>query len=122
MNLTTVNPNIDNLSALPAVGALDPRQTEFRSVERVVTAISTFEGEGFPVRRPFPSYDLSLADPFLLLDQMGAVEYKPGEAKGAPDHPHRGFETVTYVLAGAMEHRDSTGGGGVITPGATQWM
>jgi redox-sensitive bicupin YhaK (pirin superfamily) len=118
----TANPNIDNLSTLPAVPALDEQRTEFRPVARIVTAISTFEGEGFPVRRPFPSYDLSLADPFLLLDQMGAVDYKPGEAKGAPDHPHRGFETVTYVLSGAMEHRDSTGGGGVITPGATQWM
>ena len=102
--------------------AVDPGQTEFRPVARIVTAISTLEGEGFPVRRPFPSYELSLADPFLLLDQMGAVEYAPGDAKGAPDHPHRGFETVTYMLAGAMEHRDSTGGGGVITPGATQWM
>jgi quercetin 2,3-dioxygenase len=122
MSTITANPNIDDLSALPVIGAFDPAQTELRPVERIVTAVSTLEGEGFPVRRPFPSYDLSLADPFLLLDQMGAVEYKPGEAKGAPDHPHRGFETVTYVLSGAMEHRDSTGGGGVITPGATQWM
>jgi quercetin 2,3-dioxygenase len=119
---STANPNIDDLSAVPALEALDTSQTELRPVVSVVTAISTLEGAGFPVRRPFPSYDLSLADPFLLLDHMGAVDYKPGEAKGAPDHPHRGFETVTYMLAGAMEHRDSTGGGGVITPGATQWM
>jgi redox-sensitive bicupin YhaK (pirin superfamily) len=122
MSSLSTDPNVDNMSALPAIPELDPAQTEFRTVHTIVDAISTLEGEGFPVRRPFPSYDLSLADPFLLLDHMGAVDYKPGEAKGAPDHPHRGFETVTYMLAGAMEHRDSTGGGGVIVPGATQWM
>ncbi len=66
--------------------------------------------------------DLTLVDPFLLLDHMGAVEYAPGEAKGAPDHPHRGFETVTYMMDGVLEHRDSNGGGGFITDGATQWM
>ena len=74
------------------------------------------------VRRPFPGVDLSLADPFLLLDHMGAVEYAPGEAKGTPWHPHRGFETVTYIIDGAFEHQDTTGGGGLITDGATQWM
>jgi len=74
------------------------------------------------VRRPFPSGDLSAIDPFLLLDEMGPVEYAPGKAVGAPDHPHRGFETVTYLLAGEIEHRDSNGGFGVITPGAVQWM
>ncbi len=72
--------------------------------------------------RPFPGVDLALADPFLLLDHMGAVEYGPGEAKGAPWHPHRGFETVTYMIDGAFEHTDSIGGGGLITDGATQWM
>ncbi|HEX4777824.1 MAG TPA: pirin family protein, partial [Acidimicrobiia bacterium] len=72
--------------------------------------------------RPFPGTDLSLADPFLLLDHMGAVEYAPGEAKGTPWHPHRGFETVTYMIDGTFEHHDSTGGGGLITDGATQWM
>ena len=77
---------------------------------------------GSLVRRPFPGIDLSLVDPFILLDQMGAVEYAPGEAKGAPDHPHRGFETVTYMMDGVIEHRDSMGGGGTITDGATQWM
>jgi hypothetical protein len=66
--------------------------------------------------------DVDLADPFLLLDHLGAVEYAPGEAKGAPWHPHRGFETVTYVMDGAIQHHDSTGGGGLITDGATQWM
>ncbi len=93
-----------------------------RPVRGVVDAIVTLEGEGFQVRRPFPGIDPSLTDPFLLLDHLGAVEYSPGEAKGAPDHPHRGFETVTYVMDGAIEHKDSTGGGGVITDGATQWM
>ncbi|MHB8452049.1 MAG: pirin family protein [Mycobacteriales bacterium] len=86
-----------------------------------VTA-DTLEGEGFPVRRPFPGMDLSLVDPFVLLDHMGAVEYGPGEAKGTPWHPHRGFETVTYIIDGAFEHQDSTGGGGLIADGATQWM
>jgi redox-sensitive bicupin YhaK (pirin superfamily) len=80
------------------------------------------EGAGFEVRRAFAEVDLRLADPFLLLDHMGAVEYAPGEAKGAPDHPHRGFETVTYMMDGELEHRDSNGGGGFITDGATQWM
>jgi redox-sensitive bicupin YhaK (pirin superfamily) len=93
-----------------------------RPVARIVTAHSQLEGEGFVVRRPFPSVDLSFADPFVLLDHMGAVEYGPGEAKGAPWHPHRGFETVTYMIDGAFEHQDSTGGGGLITDGGTQWM
>jgi redox-sensitive bicupin YhaK (pirin superfamily) len=93
-----------------------------RSVTRVVDTVKTFEGEGFPVRRPFPSPGLSLADPFVLLDHLGAVEYAPGEAKGAPWHPHRGFETVTYIVDGAFEHHDTTGGGGLIKDGATQWM
>ncbi len=94
----------------------------WRGVSRVVTAQTFLEGEGFQVRRPFPGVDLALADPFLLLDHMGAVEYAPGEAKGAPWHPHRGFETVTYMIDGAMQHTDSIGGGGLITDGATQWM
>ena len=93
-----------------------------RGVAKVVTAHRQLEGEGFEVRRPFPGMDLSLADPFLLLDHMGAVEYGPGEAKGAPWHPHRGFETVTYMLDGTFEHKDSTGGGGLLSDGATQWM
>ena len=95
-----------------------------RGTAHVVTAHRQLEGAGFEVRRPFPSHDLALADPFLLLDQMGGVDNDlgPGEARGAPDHPHRGFETVTYMLDGALEHRDSTGGGGVIGDGGTQWM
>src|SRR5213595_3968636 len=93
-----------------------------RPVLGVVDATITLEGEGFQVRRPFPGIDPNLTDPFLLLDHLGAVEYSPGEAKGAPDHPHRGFETVTYLMDGKIRHRDSYGGGGVITDGATQWM
>ncbi|MGH3489406.1 MAG: pirin family protein [Actinopolymorphaceae bacterium] len=99
-----------------------PAAARVRGVHKVVTAHRQVEGEGFVVRRPFPGMDLSLADPFLLLDHMGAVEYGPGEAKGAPWHPHRGFETVTYMLDGTFEHQDSTGGGGLLTEGATQWM
>jgi redox-sensitive bicupin YhaK (pirin superfamily) len=94
-----------------------------RAVTQVATAAHAFEGGGFPVRRPFPgALDLAHTDPFLMLDQMGPVEYGPGQAKGAPDHPHRGFETVTYLLDGEMEHRDSYGGGGVIRGGDAQWM
>jgi redox-sensitive bicupin YhaK (pirin superfamily) len=93
-----------------------------RKVERVVTAQRQLEGGGFVVRRPFPSGGLSLVDPFLLLDEMGPADYGPGEAKGAPDHPHRGFETVTYMLAGAFEHEDSAGHHGAIAAGDVQWM
>jgi len=117
---------------MPAVTATDilslPRldapsaTARSRRVAEMVTATVTFEGEGFQVRRPFPSASLRMADPFILLDHLGAVEYAPGEAKGAPDHPHRGFETVTYIIDGAIEHKDSTGGGGLITDGDTQWM
>lgn len=94
----------------------------WRGVRKIVQAGKFLEGEGFEVRRPFPGFNLSLADPFLLLDHMGAVEYAPGEAKGTPWHPHRGFETVTYIIDGAFEHADTTGGGGLIADGATQWM
>jgi redox-sensitive bicupin YhaK (pirin superfamily) len=111
----------DTLTLKP-VAELPPSTTAWRPVRRVVATVRTFEGEGFPVRRPFPSTELALADPFLLLDHLGAVEYAPGEAKGAPWHPHRGFETVTYIVDGAFEHKDTTGGGGLITDGATQWM
>jgi quercetin 2,3-dioxygenase len=93
-----------------------------RSAARVVTAIRTLEGGGFAVRRPFPTQDLDHFDPFLLLDEMGPAQLGPGEAKGAPDHPHRGFETVTYMLAGRMEHRDSEGHAGSLGPGDVQWM
>lgn len=93
-----------------------------RSIARVVTAHRQTEGGGFVVRRPIPTYGLSLFDPFLLIDEMGPVDYGPGEAVGAPDHPHRGFETVTYMLEGEGQHEDSAGNRGVIGPGAVQWM
>jgi quercetin 2,3-dioxygenase len=93
-----------------------------RPVRSVTTAPSGYEGEGFPVRRAFAGVDLSLLDPFVHMDQMGEVEYAPGEPKGTPWHPHRGFETVTYLLDGTFEHQDSNGGGGLITNGDTQWM
>ncbi len=93
-----------------------------RTVARIVDGTEMLEGEGFLVHRPFPSRALAQFDPFLLLDEMGPKEYGPGEAKGAPDHPHRGFETVTYMLEGAFEHKDSHGHQGRIGPGDVQWM
>jgi redox-sensitive bicupin YhaK (pirin superfamily) len=93
-----------------------------RSVTRVTTAHRQLEGAGFVVRRPFPSAALAMCDPFLLLDELGPVDYQPGKATGAPDHPHRGFETVTYVLEGEGEHEDSAGHRGVIGAGDVQWM
>ena len=93
-----------------------------REVVRVVQAHRQTEGGGFVVRRPFPTGGLRHADPFLLLDEMGPVDYAPGEAIGAPDHPHRGFETVTYVLDGEMEHEDSAGHKGKLASGDVQWM
>ena len=93
-----------------------------RSVRRVLPAVETLEGAGFLVHRPFPTSDLDHFDPFLLLDEMGPMDLGPGEAKGAPDHPHRGFETVTYLLSGRMEHGDSRGNRGRLGPGDVQWM
>src|SRR5215204_1901079 len=93
-----------------------------RSVSGIVTSIETLEGGGFLVRRPFPKASFSDFDPFLLLDEMGPMDIAPGEAKGAPDHPHRGFETVTYLLSGEMEHKDSRGHAGRLRPGDVQWM
>ena len=93
-----------------------------RAVRSVTTAPSGYEGKGFPVRRAFAGVDLRDLDPFIHLDQMGEVEYAPGEPRGTAWHPHRGFETVTYIIDGIFEHADSNGGGGVITNGDTQWM
>jgi redox-sensitive bicupin YhaK (pirin superfamily) len=93
-----------------------------REVTRVVTAQRQTEGAGFVVRRPFPTQQLALVDPFLLIDEMGPVDYQPGEAVGAPDHPHRGFETVTYMLEGEFEHEDSAGHRGALRAGDVQWM
>lgn len=107
---------------LPRVAAPDPAVAAPRPVRSVTTAPSGFEGEGFPVRRAFAGVPQSMLDPFIHMDQMGEVEYAPGEPKGTPWHPHRGFETVTYIIDGVFEHQDSNGGGGTITNGDTQWM
>ncbi|MEU7633890.1 pirin family protein [Nocardia sp. NPDC049220] len=112
---------VPDIMVLPRLPRPDVTLRE-RSVRAVVTAHTQREGAGFEVHRPFPSVDLRTADPFILLDQMGPVAYEPHEAKGAPWHPHRGFETVTYMLDGTMVHHDSHGGGGVISEGDTQWM
>jgi redox-sensitive bicupin YhaK (pirin superfamily) len=93
-----------------------------RAVRSVTTAPQGYEGEGFPVRRAFAGLAPAVLDPFIMMDQMGEVEYQPGEPKGTSWHPHRGFETVTYIVDGAFQHQDSHGGGGMITDGATQWM
>jgi len=93
-----------------------------RTVAGIVNSIETLEGGGFLVRRPFPKASFSDFDPFLLLDEMGPMDVAAGEAKGAPDHPHRGFETVTYMLSGDMEHKDSSGRAGRLRPGDVQWM
>jgi quercetin 2,3-dioxygenase len=94
----------------------------FRSVSRIINSIKTTEGGGFIVNGPFPTNALLDFDPFLLLDEMGPKNWKPGEAKGAPDHPHRGFETVTYMLEGRFEHKDSRRNSGKLGPGDVQWM
>jgi len=112
---------VDDPTRLDRVPAVAP-QSRFRRVRGVSAAPSGLEGEGFPVRRAFAGVDLSDLDPFVHMDQMGEVEYAPGEPKGTPWHPHRGFETVTYILDGIFEHQDSNGGGGTITDGDTQWM
>ncbi len=93
-----------------------------RSIENIVTSARVLEGGGFPVRRPFPNPEMDQIDPFLLLDHLGPTEWGPREAIGAPDHPHRGFETVTYLLAGENEHKDSKGNHGCLRPGDVQWM
>ena len=114
---------VPDLTVLPRLADLGPDTgaTE-RGVRRVTTAPRGFEGEGFPVRRAFAGVDLADLDPFIHMDQMGEVEYAPGEPKGTAWHPHRGFETVTYIIDGTFEHADNHGGGGLITNGDTQWM
>jgi redox-sensitive bicupin YhaK (pirin superfamily) len=111
---------VENLLVLPRV--TEPAAEGDRPVVKVTTAPSGFEGEGFPVRRAFAGVNLKDLDPFIHMDQMGEVDYAPGEPKGTPWHPHRGFETVTYIIDGVFRHQDSNGGGGLITNGDTQWM
>jgi len=113
---------VENLLTLPRVSAPDPVAVRERLVRSVTTAPAGLEGEGFPVRRAFAGVSTSELDPFIGMDQMGEVDYAPGEPKGTPWHPHRGFETVTYVIDGTFDHQDSNGGGGRITNGDTQWM
>jgi quercetin 2,3-dioxygenase len=113
---------VDDILVLPRVAEPDPAAAADRQVASVTTAPSGFEGEGFPVRRAFAGVDLARLDPFIHMDQMGEVDYAPGEPKGTAWHPHRGFETVTYIIDGAFRHQDSNGGGGLITNGDTQWM
>jgi len=111
---------VADITALPRVIA-DPTARP-RRVKSITTAPQGHEGEGFPVRRAFAGVDQADLDPFIHLDQMGEVEYAPGEPKGTSWHPHRGFETVTYIIDGIFDHYDNHGGGGTITNGDTQWM
>ena len=113
---------VEDILVLPRVAEPDAATAADRPVRSVTTAPSGFEGEGFPVRRAFAGVDLSQLDPFIHMDQMGEVDYAPGEPKGTAWHPHRGFETVTYIIDGVFRHQDSNGGGGLITNGDTQWM
>ena len=107
-----------NLPIIPAPAA----DAVERPVRSVTTAPKGFEGEGFPVRRAFAGVDVTDLDPFIHMDEMGEVDYGPGEPRGTDWHPHRGFETVTYMIDGTFQHQDSHGGGGLIANGATQWM
>ena len=113
---------VDDLTTLDRLAVIDPATQRLRPVTAITVAPQGYEGEGFPVRRAFAGVDLADLDPFVHMDQMGEVDYAPGEPKGTPWHPHRGFETVTYMIDGIFEHQDSNGGGGTITDGDTQWM
>jgi redox-sensitive bicupin YhaK (pirin superfamily) len=113
---------VDDVLVLPRVPEPDPATTVERRATSVTTAPRGYEGEGFPVRRAFAGVSLADLDPFIHMDEMGEVDWEPGAAKGTAWHPHRGFETVTYMLDGTFQHQDSNGGGGLITDGDTQWM
>ena len=117
MPAVTVKNPLDLPKVLPPSQLARPRR-----VTSITTAPRGLEGEGFPVRRAFAGVDEAALDPFVHMDQMGEIDYGPGEPKGTPWHPHRGFETVTYMMEGTFLHQDSIGGGGVIQDGATQWM
>lgn len=112
--------SVKDITILPRISS--DQSLRARRVKSITTAPSGYEGEGFPVRRAFAGVDMAELDPFVHLDQMGEVEYAPGEPKGTPWHPHRGFETVTYIIDGIFDHRDNNGGGGTISNGDTQWM
>jgi redox-sensitive bicupin YhaK (pirin superfamily) len=114
--------SVTDVSKLPKVERPPMEGFAERPLRSITTAPGGFEGEGFPVRRAFAGLSLQDLDPFVHMDQMGEVDYAPGEPKGTPWHPHRGFETVTYMIDGTFQHQDSHGGGGLITDGATQWM
>jgi redox-sensitive bicupin YhaK (pirin superfamily) len=113
---------VPDWTTLKRIPAPDRSSAPERKVSSITSAPSGLEGEGFPVRRAFAGRTFAELDPFVHMDQMGAVNYAPGEPKGTPWHPHRGFETVTYMIDGTFAHQDSNGGGGLITDGATQWM
>jgi redox-sensitive bicupin YhaK (pirin superfamily) len=113
---------VPDLLVLPRISRPDVATAIERPVRSLTTAPRGVEGEGFPVRRAFAGVDMGELDPFVHMDEMGSVNYGPGEPKGTPWHPHRGFETVTYIIDGTFRHRDSHGGGGLITNGDTQWM
>ena len=112
---------VEDVLVLPHINRPAP-SAQPRPVRSVTTAPVGYEGEGFMVRRAFAGVDQADLDPFIMMDQMGEVEYAPGEAKGTSWHPHRGFETVTYIIDGAFQHRDTHGSGGLISDGDTQWM
>ncbi len=118
--MPTVTP--ENWTVLDRLNRPNGAERSERPVRSVTTAPTGFEGEGFPVRRAFAGVSLRDLDPFVHMDQMGEVDYAPGEPKGTPWHPHRGFETVTYMIDGTFMHQDSHGGGGLISNGDTQWM
>jgi len=113
---------VDDITVLPRVKRPDPGLVQARPVVSVTTAPAGHEGEGFPVRRAFAGVDAAAIDPFIMMDQMGEVEYAPYEPRGTDWHPHRGFETVTYIIDGTFIHQDTHGGGGTISNGDTQWM
>ncbi len=113
---------VEDILLLPRISEPDKAVAHERPMLAITTAPSGFEGEGFPVRRAFAGVDLRALDPFIHMDQMGEVDYAPGEPRGTAWHPHRGFETVTYMIDGTFRHQDSNGGGGLITNGDTQWM
>ena len=111
---------VADVLALPRI--VTPAIGSARPVLGIVQAVRALEGAGFEVWRGFAGLDLRAIDPFVLLDQLGPTYNEPGAAKGAPWHPHRGFETVTYIIDGEIAHHDSHGGGGLIADGDTQWM